>query len=494
MQKPKNHPTVFISYSHDSDKHKDWVLRFAKKLIENGVATTLDQWDLGAGDDVTFFMEKGVRESDRVIVICTGEYVRKANAGEGGVGYEGRIVTGELVRNIGTNKFIPIVRNVAGEEKTPSSLSTRLYIDLSDNCDFDEGFMSLLRELHNAPATTKPEMGNSPFETDPPGKAGVSAPIISIDQDALDPASLYHRAQALIRDKDIITWRQTIKSVKPRMYEGLINWQNKYTDSARNASHDNAIIDEAINIVSPILVLALAGVESGIAEFKDQRSIIDLFLQIPGWNKNGSDQIVTLPNTLCYIFQALHGATCMHTGQLSHAIKLIEINVCRNYGSKHTPIWQIPEIIGWPESLGNNSSSAWDFIKLSSQRWPWLIEIFTSEIDYRVFLSSYYMLLNVYELASIISKTQDQQSITDELGILSVPLLFVEEDRNIMDRAFSVLSMYSEEFNQICRNLSVSPSAIKNNWGEWIRHCSTWVPREFRLSGRGLPHRHFIKP
>ena len=39
---PKS-PHVFVSYSHDSDAHKQWVRRLAEDLTRNGVETTLDQ-------------------------------------------------------------------------------------------------------------------------------------------------------------------------------------------------------------------------------------------------------------------------------------------------------------------------------------------------------------------------------------------------------------------------------------------------------------------
>ena len=39
-------PKVFVSYSHDSDLHKGWVLTLATRLVANGVNVLLDQWDL----------------------------------------------------------------------------------------------------------------------------------------------------------------------------------------------------------------------------------------------------------------------------------------------------------------------------------------------------------------------------------------------------------------------------------------------------------------
>ena len=156
------HPKVFISYSHDSPEHKQWVLELGTKLVQNGVDVVLDRWDLTPGDDRTLFMERGVKESDRVLVICTDSYVRKANDREGGVGYEQLIVTAQLARDLGTDKFIPIIRQASGEEKTPTFLETRVYIDFTNDNQFDERFDELLRELHQAPIIEKPPLGGKP--------------------------------------------------------------------------------------------------------------------------------------------------------------------------------------------------------------------------------------------------------------------------------------------------------------------------------------------
>lgn len=116
-------PKVFASYSHDSDEHKEWVLELSCKLRESRVDVILDQWDLGPGDDITLFMENRVRNSDSVLVMCTNEYIKRANVRECGAGYEGYIITAELVEDAGTDKFIPIIRQSSDEEKTPTFLT-----------------------------------------------------------------------------------------------------------------------------------------------------------------------------------------------------------------------------------------------------------------------------------------------------------------------------------------------------------------------------------
>lgn len=156
-------PKVFICYSHDSPNHKEWVVNLAKKLIRNGVDVIFDQWDLRLGDDIAKFMERGVAEADRVLMICTESYVRKADTRKGGVGYEAMIVTGELVSGLGVSKFIPIIKQKDKGNLLPKSMSTRVYLNLSEEQNFDSQFELLLREIYQKPPITKPPLGKMPF-------------------------------------------------------------------------------------------------------------------------------------------------------------------------------------------------------------------------------------------------------------------------------------------------------------------------------------------
>ena len=65
------YPTVFISYSWESDEIKNWVKTLATILRQNQIDVKLDLWELVPGDQMTHFMEKSVRENDYVLIICT---------------------------------------------------------------------------------------------------------------------------------------------------------------------------------------------------------------------------------------------------------------------------------------------------------------------------------------------------------------------------------------------------------------------------------------
>ena len=132
-------------------------------MRNRGIDAVLDQWDLKPGDDLPQFMEQNLIASDFAIMVCTQRYVEKANAGEGGVGYEKMIMTASSLSKISSNKVIPIVRE-PGAPPTPTFLSTKLYIDFSDDNEIEFALDELLRALLNAPLYEKPKIGADPFQ------------------------------------------------------------------------------------------------------------------------------------------------------------------------------------------------------------------------------------------------------------------------------------------------------------------------------------------
>lgn len=160
-------PKVFVSYSHDTQEHKKWVLELAIRMRQNGIDAVLDQWDLTPGDDLPHFMETHLAAADFIIMICTDKYVEKANAGVGGVGYEKMIITSSLMSRINESKIIPIIRQ-AGTTDVPVFLKTKMYINFSHQDDFESVYDDLIRKIHQSPLFEKPPIGNKPFEVASP--------------------------------------------------------------------------------------------------------------------------------------------------------------------------------------------------------------------------------------------------------------------------------------------------------------------------------------
>lgn len=157
-------PQVFISYSHDSDIHKNWVIQLATRLRSNGVDIILDAWNTKLGSDLASFMERGLSKSQRVISICSDNYLIKANGGKGGAGYEKQIMTSELIIDQNTDWIIPLIINNTSPKKTPTFLGTRKYISFEDPKLYEAKYEELLRDILEEPVLPIPPIGKNPFK------------------------------------------------------------------------------------------------------------------------------------------------------------------------------------------------------------------------------------------------------------------------------------------------------------------------------------------
>lgn len=107
-------PKVFISYSHDSEEHKDQVFALCERLRSEGVDCHIDQYETSPPEGWPRWMRYRIREADFVLVVCTEPYERRFTGDEetgrgAGAKWEGGIITQELYESEGRNiKFIPI--------------------------------------------------------------------------------------------------------------------------------------------------------------------------------------------------------------------------------------------------------------------------------------------------------------------------------------------------------------------------------------------------
>jgi predicted phosphodiesterase len=148
--------SAFVSYSWDDDAHKEWVRALAERLRADGVDITLDRWAAVPGDQLSAFMEQAIRENRFVVIICTVRYKRRSDAREGGVGYEGDIMTAEAMTRQNDRKFIPVWRNGTWPEVAPSWLAGKYYINLTGNPYSERQYEDLVRTLLGVRETAPP--------------------------------------------------------------------------------------------------------------------------------------------------------------------------------------------------------------------------------------------------------------------------------------------------------------------------------------------------
>lgn len=128
--------TVFVSYSWDSESHKERIKRFVEYLRRNQIEVIFDG-DAKLGELLPDFMEKGVSASDYVLMCYTPTYKRKADGRLkkeiSGVAYENTMITGEVYSRNNQYKFIPILFEGTWESSTPYWAVGKLGIDLRGN-------------------------------------------------------------------------------------------------------------------------------------------------------------------------------------------------------------------------------------------------------------------------------------------------------------------------------------------------------------------------
>ena len=477
-----NNPKVFISYSHDSPEHKQWVSELAAILRQNGIDAILDQWDLGLGDDGTRFMERGIVDADRVLVICTDEYVSKANANEGGVGYERMIVNAELVQNLGTDKFIPIIRQASGKEKTPTFLGTRVYADFRNESQFDAECEKLIRELHEMPIAEKPPLGKSPFPS-----AELDTQPTEIQEHIESASEAYKIATKLARAGDVLGWRELVKYIRPKTFKNLVQWRENELDGQKpkGKKHLAEVVDKAIEIISPLMAVALVGVESGREEFRNQKALLDDLFNVVGWNAAGHTIWVNLPYALGYVYHSLHGCVCLSTNQINLALDIAQVKIpIAEYPREYSQVWKISKLVKWVEYVGPGHIERWEYLANAHERWKWLSVIFENDPkEYRVLLAAYYMALNIHELAVIIASDQqgklNRNYDTSFPFDFNIPLTFMSENQDIYQRAVSLLRRNSDTVTELWTILNVTHEQMKNLWGNWMLLYKSWLKKTY---------------
>lgn len=122
----------------------------ADRLLSDGIEATVDQYDLSLGDRLPQFMEQSISTVDYVLIICTPTYKVKSDMRKGGVGYEGHIISDELLTKGNERKFIPVIRKGNTGNALPNFLAGKYGIDLSDGKQYENNYKDLVTTILGA--------------------------------------------------------------------------------------------------------------------------------------------------------------------------------------------------------------------------------------------------------------------------------------------------------------------------------------------------------
>lgn len=155
-------PRVFISYSHDSEVHKDRVLALSDRLRSDGIDCRIDQYLSVPAEGWPRWMLNQVEDADFVLVLCTEIYDARfrgkapERTGLGGK-WEGAVITQELYENeLRNTKFVPVLLTSADSKHIPAPLRGTNFYDLTAG---EPAYEQLYRRLTNQHDTPQPELG-----------------------------------------------------------------------------------------------------------------------------------------------------------------------------------------------------------------------------------------------------------------------------------------------------------------------------------------------
>jgi tetratricopeptide (TPR) repeat protein len=174
-------PKVLISYSHDSPEHAQRVLKLANHFRSDGIDCTIDQYVVAPPEGWPRWMDKQIRDSDFVVMVCTETYYQRVMGEEEpekglGVRWEGHLIYQAIYRAESMNtRFIPVLFESGKYAHIPAPVqSTTFYL-----AQTQDGYEDLYRRLTDQPRAIKPEIGKlrslPPVERKSEGAVGLES-------------------------------------------------------------------------------------------------------------------------------------------------------------------------------------------------------------------------------------------------------------------------------------------------------------------------------
>ncbi len=142
---------VFISYSHDSDEHREKVLGLAERLRQDGLNAQLDQYVEGTPEEGwPRWMLDRLDEAAFVLVVCTETYYHRFRGhevpGKGrGADWEGALITQAIYdAKSKTVKFVPVLLSANQKDFIPEPLREHTHYELTSDERYQDLYAFLL--------------------------------------------------------------------------------------------------------------------------------------------------------------------------------------------------------------------------------------------------------------------------------------------------------------------------------------------------------------
>jgi tetratricopeptide (TPR) repeat protein len=200
-------PRVFISYSHDSEGHRERVLELSQRLRSEGIDALIDRYVLSPIEGWPHWIERQIAKADHILVICTEAY-RKRFEGDalGGVGWESYLIRTAAADGATSSKMIPVLLEDGAAQHVPLALRpmTAFYLP--------EQLPQLLRRLGAPPESPATPAGSLAAAAATPREIPVQLDIFEAAR--RDPPSRRIANFSLLGNSNFVGRSSTIAEMK----------------------------------------------------------------------------------------------------------------------------------------------------------------------------------------------------------------------------------------------------------------------------------------
>jgi hypothetical protein len=210
------------------------------------------------------------------------------------------------------------------------------------------------------------------------------------------------------------------------------------------------------------------------------------------WNPAGYTYLAEIPAALTFTFQAIHGAACVYSGQVTRAITLTRARLVGSFRGDADLLYKQHELIGWPHSFNQRSNLAWNYLLGLFGKWAWLNELFGSKEEYEAALQAYYLGLHIQELGDVIAT--GQESVFEKgfhQQLVPAHSLFHDSEGNM--RAYRMLIHNPSEVRAIWRSMGLSDGQMAGAWEKWLNtSCRLFSNSNHMPDLKQFPHFHLF--
>lgn len=306
-------------------------------------------------------------------------------------------------------------------------------------------------------------------------------------------ATSYEEALETVKTGDLLTWRKLLRSTNEKVLPQLAAWRAKHDGKVPQSNEElvAATLDGAA-ILSPLIAIGLAGLNSENKKFTNQVALLEEVIQPKGWNRAGLVITAEMPECAAFFYQALYGAMCVYCGRLSTSVDFIRSRIELAHADNSKPIWRNHRIVGWPKSLPEDSKFIWNCLSSIGSTWPWLQAIFGDEIELKNAVTAHYMVLNVINYVEILA-TNREQELYDREMLVDTPLYFVRSDNDTKRRAYRLLIHDAEQVKYIWSLLDITDARFARHWSQWMTVCEAGVRNPYGFDSNRMPHSNLVK-